>query len=207
MAPLSSKPQASVPLHIEKQKKSYFLLKRCMDFLFVLVSLPFLAPIMALIAVLIKLDSPGSAIFVQQRVRSKRCFDGKNYYWEYETFNMYKFRTMKMGVSSRIHQEFMRAYINGDEDELCRIRSIWRDSQAEFKLVNDPRITRLGEFLRKTSLDEVPQLLNVLKGEMSLVGPRPAIPYEVKLYQPRHFKRLETVQGITGYWQVKEFSF
>ena len=115
---------------------------------------------------------------------------------------MYKFRTMKTNSSSDLHQHFIKAYIEGDEEMMQSINKKKADAKGMFKLNSDPRITKLGRFLRKTSLDELPQFWNVLKGEMTIVGPRPPLPYEVALYRPYHFKRLNTKQGITGYWQV-----
>lgn len=203
MEQLGSNPNTLSPVSIESNAQVYYVLKRFFDVTIVLVSLLLLAPLMVLLAVLVKLDSPGPAIFVQKRVTAKRKFNGQYYYWEPTTFNIYKFRTMKLGVSSSIHHEFMRAYIHGDEGKLARIRKERQKRQARYKLSNDARVTKFGAFLRKSSLDELPQLINVLKGEMSLVGPRPAIPYEVELYKPWHYGRLEAVQGITGLWQVK----
>ncbi|MEM7330584.1 MAG: sugar transferase [Chloroflexota bacterium] len=203
MEHLSRNPHTLVTSDVENNNSAYFFLKRCMDITIVLFSLLLIAPLLLLIAILVKFDSPGPVIFVQKRVGSRRVFDGEKWVFEPYQFNMYKFRSMKLGVSSKIHREFMKAYIHGDEEKLDQIRSERQKEKAQYKIVNDPRVTKLGLFLRKSSLDELPQLLNVLKGEMSLVGPRPAIPYEVELYKPWHHQRLETMQGITGLWQVK----
>ena len=204
MEQLSSNPQSMVFVRVESKNRVFYrIAKRLLDVVIVSLSLVLLAPLMALIAVLVKLDSSGPAFFVQKRVSGKLRFDGKNYYWEQVPFNIYKFRTMKMDAKASIHYKFMKAYISGDEEA---IKAIWAEQKAEkekYKITNDPRITRLGDFLRKTSLDELPQLINVLKGDMSLVGPRPAIPYEVEMYKPWHLQRLEAVQGITGLWQVE----
>ena len=100
-----------------------------------------------------------------------------------------------------VHQQFIDAYIAGDEAEMAKIQTD-PESQTKHKLVNDPRVTRVGKILRKTSLDELPQIWNVIKGEMSLVGPRPPLPYEVEKYHLWHFQRLTTLPGITGLWQV-----
>lgn len=203
MEQLSSNPHTVVPVEINKDDQIYYFLKRCLDVAVVLLSFLILAPLMVIIAVVVKLDSPGPIIFVQKRVGARRKFDGNAWIWEPFYFNIYKFRTMKQGASSSIHHEFMRAYIHGDETKLAQIRSERKKDKARYKISNDPRVTKWGTFLRKSSLDELPQLINVLRGEMSLVGPRPAIPYEVDLYKPWHHQRLETMQGITGLWQVK----
>lgn len=203
MEQLRPNPNAISTAQSVKSEQTYFIAKRLLDVTVVLGALLLLAPLMLLLAVLVKLDSQGPAVFVQKRVTSKRKFDGQSYYWEPATFNIYKFRTMRMGASSSIHREFMRAFIHGDETKLRRLRNEKQKKKAKYKLCNDMRVTKLGTFLRKSSLDELPQLINVLKGDMSLVGPRPAIPYEVDLYKPWHHERLEAPQGITGLWQVK----
>jgi len=154
---------------------SNLVLKRIVDFTFALLGLIFLSPLMALLALAIKLDSPGPAIFTQERVGK----GGKR-------FVVYKFRSMV-------------------DDAEAQKQSLLRLNEAEgplFKIRNDPRMTRLGRLLRKFSLDELPQLYNVLRGEMSLVGPRPNVPAEVEQYQSWHRRRLEIVPGITGMWQV-----
>ena len=186
-----------------KQKALYYFVKRLIDLIVVVLSLIALLPVMLLIAFLIKRDSPGSAIFVQKRITAKLKFNGKTYYWEQVPFNIYKFRTMKTDAKATSHYEFMQAYISGDAEALAKIRAKRKIEKSQYKLTNDPRVTRLGKFLRKTSLDELPQFINILKGEMSLVGPRPPIPYEVEMYKSWHHQRLETPQGITGLWQVE----
>lgn len=180
----------------------YFFVKRVLDIIIVTSSLILLCPLMLLIALLIRLDSPGGAIFKQERVGAKRRRrpDG-SYYWEQQNFTIYKFRTMCVDAKPQLHQEFMKAVIAGDETRVSRFQEI-HDEKARSKMVKDPRITKVGAFLRKTSLDELPQLWNVLTGDMSLVGPRPPIPYEVELYKPWHLQRLNTVPGITGLWQI-----
>jgi lipopolysaccharide/colanic/teichoic acid biosynthesis glycosyltransferase len=181
----------------------YHFSKRLIDVTIVSLSLVLLIPLMVMISILVMVDSVGPAIYVQKRVGAKRKFDGKSYYWEQVSFNIYKFRTMKTDAKASIHYEFMKAYISGDDKALARIQSEKRAEKEKYKLANDPRVTRIGAFLRKTSLDELPQLINVLKGDMSLVGPRPPIPYEVEMYKTWHHQRLEAVQGITGLWQTK----
>ncbi|ELC8373913.1 sugar transferase [Clostridium perfringens] len=153
----------------------YLFLKRFMDIFASILGLILLFPILIVISVLIKLDSKGPVFFSQKRVG----LHGK-------TFNMYKFRSM---------------VVNAEEikDKLKEQNEM---SGPMFKMKNDPRITKIGKFIRKTSIDELPQLLNVLKGEMSLVGPRPSLPKEVKEFEPWMLERLEVKPGITCYWQV-----
>ena len=204
MEQLSSNPQSMVFVRVKSKNRTFYrFAKRMMDITMVSLSLIILAPLLTIIAILVKLDSPGPAFFVQKRVSGRQRFDGKNFYWEQVPFKIYKFRTMKTDAKATIHFNFMKAFINGDEKAIA---AIWAEQKAEkekYKITNDPRVTKLGNFLRKTSLDEIPQLFNVLKGEMSIVGPRPPIPYEVEMYKPWHMQRLETVQGITGLWQVE----
>ena len=144
------------------------------------------APIWAVIALAIKLDSRGPIIYRQRRVG----FEGRE-------FVMYKFRSMKSDARSDAHETAFEKYANGesvDEDEEGTL----------FKAVRDPRVTRIGHFLRISDLDEIPQFINVIKGEMSIVGPRPAIPYELKWYEEWHHKRFTVLPGITGLWQLKD---
>jgi len=181
----------------------YFVAKRIMDLVIVALSMVFLLPLMAFIAMLIKWDSPGPAIFRQERVTARRRVRNGQVYWEETPFTILKFRTMRMDAKSTIHRQFIEAYIAGDDKRMAELQSAQQAEDAKYKLVEDPRVTRVGSFLRKTSLDELPQFLNVLLGNMSLVGPRPPIPYEVELYLYHHHDRLRTVPGITGWWQVK----
>ncbi|HEY7565455.1 MAG TPA: sugar transferase, partial [Acidimicrobiia bacterium] len=142
-------------------------------------------PLFITIALAIRLTSPGPAIFRQERVgyRGRR-------------FEFLKFRSMRVGSSPDIHQAYTDHWIHG--------RSGAGDgARGELhKLESDPRITPVGRFLRKTSLDELPQLINVLQGHMSLVGPRPPLPYEVERYTEWHKRRLEVPPGLTGLWQI-----
>lgn len=161
---------------IVKDDKTYLKSKRFLDILLSLVGIIFLLPVIVIIAILIKLeDSKGTVLFKQVRVGK----DGRH-------FHMYKFRSM---VSNA--EELKKQLI--DENEA---------SGPVFKIKNDPRVTKLGKFLRKTSIDELPQLINVLKGDMSLVGPRPPLPEEVKHYSLIHKQRLSVLPGLTCYWQV-----
>jgi lipopolysaccharide/colanic/teichoic acid biosynthesis glycosyltransferase len=154
---------------------------------------------MLLIALLVRRDSPGPAIFAQDRVGARRRVRDGRVVWEARTFRFYKFRSMVQNADTHLHRTFMQAFISNDQATLCSTKG---NNATINKLTHDPRITRLGRWLRKTSLDELPQLWNVLKGDMSLVGPRPALPYEVEVYQPWHCRRLEALPGITGIWQV-----
>jgi len=177
----------------------YYLLKRILDIILAAIALILLMPLMSVIAILIKLDSPGPVFYVQERVGVRRRSQNGNSYWQQVLFRCYKFRSMVANADPAIHQAYVKALINNDSQEMALLQG--RPTPIT-KLVNDPRITRLGRFLRKSSLDELPQLINVLKGDMSLVGPRPAIPYEVEQYKPWQRRRLETLPGMTGLWQV-----
>jgi lipopolysaccharide/colanic/teichoic acid biosynthesis glycosyltransferase len=143
------------------------------------------SPLFVAVALAVKLTSRGPVLFRQQRIgRAGR------------PFTMLKFRTMHVGLDERIHREYVEAFIQHGQAATSGTGTV-------FKLVNDPRITSVGGFLRKSSLDELPQFLNVLSGEMSLVGPRPPVAYEVARYKSWHRRRvLEAKPGMTGLWQV-----
>src|SRR5438874_1475530 len=162
------------------------IVKRSSDLIIATVALTLLSPLWLLIALLIKLDSRGPVFYKQERVG----MDGR-------VFLFYKFRSMQVGSDDTSHREYQRAYISGRPDS-----NLGDDERPVFKLRTDDRITRVGKLLRKTSLDELPQLFNVVRGDMSIVGPRPPIPYEVENYQLWHRKRLDMKPGITGLWQV-----
>jgi exopolysaccharide biosynthesis polyprenyl glycosylphosphotransferase len=162
------------------------ILKRTFDLMFSALAIALLLPLWLLIALLIKLDSKGPVFYTQERVG----MDGR-------LFLLYKFRTMVAGADSELHREYQRAFIAGRAEA-----NLGNDHKPTYKLFADPRITRVGKLLRRTSLDEVPQLLNVLLGDMSMVGPRPPIPYEVEAYELWHRKRLDMKPGLTGLWQV-----
>lgn len=183
----------------EQDATSYYQLKRILDVTIVLFSLILLLPLLLLIGIIVKLDSSGPAIFVQERVGARRVKINGRTQWIAQTFPFFKFRTMRTDVDSKLHEEYMKAYITGDESKLAEQDG---KSTTSYKLTGDPRVTRVGKFLRATSLDELPQLWNVLRGDMSLVGPRPPIPYEVEMYSKEHFGRFATLPGITGLWQV-----
>lgn len=184
---------------VAENRDVYYVSKRIMDIVIASVLLVLLSPFMALIAILIKLYSPGPVFFMQERVGAKRQRRGNQSYWQKTTFRCYKFRTMRINADSSLHQAYMRAFINNDQEKLEELQG--QDTKIR-KLIRDPRITRPGRFLRKLSLDELPQFWNVLRGEMSLVGPRPAIPYEVELYKSWYLGRLRAQPGITGLQQV-----
>lgn len=190
-------------------RTGYFFCKRVMDIIMAVATQIILLPFLMCIATLIKLDSPGPVFFVQRRVGARRRSEDGYTWWEPYAFDFYKFRTMRTDVDQELHRQFMQAYIAGDEESMYALQPDPGAATA-FKLAGDARITRVGRFLRKTSLDELPQFWNVIKGEMSLVGPRPAIPYEVEMYSTEHMQRLATIPGITGLWQVSgrsELSF
>lgn len=163
-----------------------YQIKRAIDFTGAVFGLFFLCPVMLLIAAVIKLTSSGPVFFTQERV-------GKNG----KVFKFIKFRSMYVNVNDEAHREYVTKLIKG---QITNEKTA--SDKALFKLENDDRITRIGRILRKYSLDELPQLINVLKGEMSLVGPRPAIPYEVNNYSYWHMQRFNALPGITGLWQV-----
>lgn len=161
----------------KKYKKSivYEILKRTLDVIVSLISLIILSPILLIVSLLIKLDSKGPVIFSQLRV-------GKNG----KIFKMYKFRSM----------------VENAEDILKELKNKNEMSGPMFKIKHDPRVTKIGRFIRKTSLDELPQLINVLKGDMSLVGPRPNLPKEVKQFDKWMLDKLVVRPGLTCFWQV-----
>jgi lipopolysaccharide/colanic/teichoic acid biosynthesis glycosyltransferase len=164
--------------------KGYDLLKRFIDLTITLMVLPMMLPAMAVIALLIRFDSPGPALFKQKRVGK----DGR-------IFQIYKFRTMTHNLDNSRHQAFMKAFVQGEIGE-------GEGDKTVFKPFTDSQITRMGRILRKTSLDELPQLFNILKGDMSLIGPRPNVLWEVEAYQAWHMERLSVLPGITGLAQV-----
>jgi len=163
-------------------------IKRMMDIFGSACALILLSPVFALIALAIKLTSSGPVLFRQERIGQP----GKK-------FRLLKFRSMRTNCDSKIHEEYVKRFISG------QVASGKNDGEGQvFKLQGDPRITRVGAFLRKTSLDELPQFWNVLTGSMSLVGPRPPLEYEFKAYNVWHRRRvLEIKPGITGLWQVE----
>jgi lipopolysaccharide/colanic/teichoic acid biosynthesis glycosyltransferase len=160
----------------------YARLKRLLDIFVTLLLLPFIAIAMLLVAVTIRLDSPGPVLFRQRRV-------GLNG----DEFELLKFRSMYENSDDGLHREAIEKYL---------ANKALNNGTSAYKKLEDPRITRVGKIIRKTSLDELPQFLNVLRGEMSLVGPRPPLRYEVDLYSPHDKLRLCGKPGLTGIWQV-----
>ncbi len=163
------------PISLE-ESKSYLILKRLLDIVGSSLGLLLLSPFLVLLAIIIKLEDKKASIFFSQ---DRVGLDGK-------TFKMFKFRSM----------------VSDAEERLANLLQKNETTGAMFKMANDPRVTKVGRFIRKTSLDELPQLWNVLKGEMSLVGPRPPLPREVAEYTSYDLQRLSVVPGCTGLWQV-----
>ena len=168
-------------------KKSFRIMKRGMDLVGSLLAILFFLPAFAAIAAAIKLTSKGPIFFHQRRIGQY----GKS-------FVFLKFRSMYVNNEAAIHKQYVQKLIAGKADK----QPSKGKGEGVYKLTKDPRVTRVGAFLRKTSMDELPQFINVLKGEMSLVGPRPPIPYEVEAYDVWHHRRLLEKPGITGLWQV-----
>jgi lipopolysaccharide/colanic/teichoic acid biosynthesis glycosyltransferase len=194
---------------IDPGEEFYFLCKRLIDTVVSLIALIVLMPLMLLVGALIVLESPGPVIFSQKRVGARRRRRHGRTEWEIVTFTFYKFRSMYHNSDPTIHRQFMEAFIRDDQEKMLQIQENTSAPAANgskpkvLKLLNDPRITRIGKIIRKTSLDELPQLWNVLKGDMTLVGPRPPIPYEVEEYDGWQRERLEAIPGLTCLWQVE----
>lgn len=170
------------------KKRASQVLKRVIDVLGSAFLLLMLSPLLAIIAIAIKLTSKGPVVFKQERLGQ---FGSK--------FRCLKFRTMYVNNDPKIHQEYVQRFINGQADSAHKESG----KPAVYKIKNDSRVTTLGRLLRKTSLDELPQFWNVFMGEMSLVGPRPSLPYEFEIYDIWHRRRvLEVKPGVTGLWQV-----
>ncbi len=156
--------------------------RRVIDVVGAAVLLLLSSPVLLLVAVWIRLDDGGPVLFRQQRVGLHG-----------ELFTLFKFRSMRMGCDDRAHRSLIAAELRGEDT--CQ--------DGSTKLGNDPRVTRPGRFLRRTSLDEFPQLLNVLRGEMSLVGPRPCLEWEAAMFPPEYAERFSVRPGLTGLWQVR----
>lgn len=170
------KVQEEEKIKVAQGKKGYLICKRIIDLIASILGLIILSPLFLIIAILIKVEDPkGKVFFSQKRVGQH----GKEFY-------MYKFRSM-VSNAEELKEKLM------DQNEM---------SGPMFKMKHDPRITKVGRFIRKTSIDELPQLINVLKGEMSLVGPRPSLPKEVAQFELWMMERLEVKPGLTCYWQV-----
>jgi exopolysaccharide biosynthesis polyprenyl glycosylphosphotransferase len=180
--------QPLVTLTAPTLKGWQLVVKRAVDLVGASVSLVIAAPLMGIVALAVKLDSPGPIFFRQERVGT----GGRR-------FRVVKFRTMVHGASDAAHRELVTRMLTGDDAGTV---SGDHGGRPVYKLIGDTRVTRLGQLLRRTSLDELPQLVNVLLGDMSLVGPRPPLPYEIEAYAHWQFDRLEVRPGITGLWQV-----
>ena len=173
----------TAPIQTISLKLSYERAKRVLDIVFTLcIAVPVLL-FSAVIALLILADSEGPILYRQKRV-------GRNG----AEFEMLKFRSMYVKNDDSKHREAIKHYMNGSK--------LNNDTNSPYKIYNDPRVTKVGKFIRLTSLDELPQFLNVLRGEMSLVGPRPPLPYEVELYSLHQKLRLSGKPGLTGPWQI-----
>lgn len=179
-APISAKVQRMLDRRaVEQKSKRYLRLKRWQDILLSVAAILLLWPLMLLVALIIVIDSPGAGpIYSQTRVGK----DGK-------TFTFYKFRSMYPDAEKRLNELLPYNEMNG----------------PVFKIREDPRITRFGRFIRRTSIDELPQLLNIIKGDMSIVGPRPPLPREVEQYDDYAHQRLWVTPGLTCYWQIQHF--
>jgi lipopolysaccharide/colanic/teichoic acid biosynthesis glycosyltransferase len=175
----------SPPVRAIVIKPSYLQVKRAFDVIFTLLLLVPLLIVIAIVAILIRFDSKGPIFFRQKRLG----LNGRE-------FTIYKFRSMHVNSDDSLHRNAIVHYINGGKlnGEAATNNS--------YKLGDDPRITRVGKLIRKTSIDELPQFMNVLRGEMTLVGPRPPLAYEVECYTPRDWLRLSGKPGLTGLWQV-----
>jgi len=178
------------PISPRRNSASRFSLaaKRGIDLFGALVGLLLGAPLALLMAAGIKLTSPGPILYRQTRIGRRG-----------RPFNFLKFRTMKFGVDDQIHREYVSKLIRGRDPAV----NLGTWERPLFKVKDDPRVTAFGAFLRRWSLDELPQFLNVIAGDMSLVGPRPPVPYEFESYQRWHLQRLEVKPGMSGLWQVK----
>lgn len=178
-AAVDVRPSERTPSHVLQ-----LALKRALDLLGAIAGGLLISPLLVLLAVAVKLDSSGPVLFRQRRIGR----GGK-------PFTFYKFRTMHHNNDPEIHKDYVSALIREESEDL-------KGDGGSYKIESDPRVTRLGHYLRRTSLDELPQLFNVLRGDMSLVGPRPPIDYEVDLYGDRELGRLAVLPGMTGLWQV-----
>jgi lipopolysaccharide/colanic/teichoic acid biosynthesis glycosyltransferase len=179
---VSALPLRAHPRHAARRVGQYAG-KRALDVVLASVLLVVLSPVMLAAFLAVRTTSPGGAVFRQVRVGASQ-----------RPFVLLKYRTMTHGCSQESHESFVRQMMAGDDP---------RTGTGLYKLDHDPRVTPVGRFLRRTSIDELPQLLNVLRGEMSLVGPRPALPWEVELFPASAHARFLARPGLTGLWQVR----
>lgn len=165
----------------DRSRPGYQALKRVIDAVGALVLLLLLSPLFLIVALAVVIDSGWPIFYRGERIGRQA-----------RTFQVLKFRSMRVNADASVHAEYLRELLTGRAEATDGI----------YKIPRDPRITRIGGFLRKSSLDEFPQLVNVLRGEMSLVGPRPEVPYALADYEPWMFRRFEVQPGMTGLWQV-----
>jgi lipopolysaccharide/colanic/teichoic acid biosynthesis glycosyltransferase len=159
--------------------------KRTLDIVLCLIAMIVAGPLILLLICLVRLSSSGPGLFRQERLGRGR-----------RTFTMLKLRTMFTDNDDQIHRTYVTSLLNNEQPAADTKTGL-------YKLNDDPRVTRLGSILRRTSLDELPQLFNVLAGSMSLVGPRPVLPWEAEMFDPVHLRRFEVKPGITGLWQIR----
>jgi lipopolysaccharide/colanic/teichoic acid biosynthesis glycosyltransferase len=178
-------PASPLIVPIAQTPLGYRVAKRTLDLAGSLLGLLLVSPVLVVVAIAVKLESRGPVLFRQQRLG----LGGR-------PFTLYKFRTMFSSAEQEAHRDHVRELIRGEATETRPEPDLW------LPIVADRRVTRLGGFLRRSHLDELPQLINIVRGEMSLVGPRPPIPYEVEVYEPRHLLRLSVIPGLTGLWQA-----
>ncbi|MDH4334862.1 MAG: sugar transferase [Chloroflexota bacterium] len=178
-------PIASVSVPVAPTSLGYRVAKRTLDVVASSLGLVLVSPVLAAVAVAIMVESGGPILFRQQRLG----LGGR-------PFTVYKFRSMFSAAEEGSHRTRVRDLIRSEGTEAESTESVWVPIPA------DPRVTRLGAFLRRSHLDELPQLINIVRGDMSLVGPRPPIPYEVEVYEERHLRRLSVIPGLTGLWQA-----
>ena len=171
-------PEAATP-------RGYRVAKRSLDLVGSLLGLLLVSPILVAVAAAVKIESRGPIFFRQERLG----LGGR-------PFTLYKFRSMFSSAEQDRHRDHVRDLIRGDASDSSAAEGVWTPIPA------DPRVTRLGAFLRRSHLDELPQLINIVRGDMSLVGPRPPIPYEVEVYEAWHLPRLSVIPGLTGLWQA-----
>ncbi len=181
--------EPAAPERVSLRRRASLAVKRIIDIAGALVLAVITSPIMLVTALAVKFGSPGPIIFRQSRIGMGG-----------QTFMFYKFRSMRTDSNDRVHRDYVEKLIAGQNEDINQGSS----DKPVYKMRSDPRITAVGRFIRKTSIDELPQLWNVLKGEMSLVGPRPPVPYEAAKYQSWHMRRLREMRpGLTGLWQVE----
>jgi lipopolysaccharide/colanic/teichoic acid biosynthesis glycosyltransferase len=169
-----------------RQRRIALIIYRGLDVAIAAAALFACAPVFLIASLAIRLDSPGPAIFRQRRLGRAK-----------QPFTLHKFRTMNVQADPRVHREYVEQLIAGSESTHSK-----GDGRDLYKLAADDRVTRVGSLLRRSSLDELPQLFDVLRGHMSLVGPRPVIPYEAECYPPNYERRFAVKPGMTGLWQV-----